>query len=92
MDQRIHRTIDVYLTTGVLIFVFTSLSIAFGHFYTAIGAAGVIGIMLSLLLSVVMIRRTNESAITVFLLALNGVVAGILGALLFFFVMSLFIE
>ena len=83
---------DTFLTTAVLIFAFTTFSIALGHFYTAIGAAGVAGIMLSLLLSVVMMRRTSKNAITIFLFALDGVVAGILGALLFFVVTSLFIE
>ena len=69
-------------------FAVTCFGVAFGFFFYAMGAALVVGVVLTLIATL----RVQESAIVTFQSSLAGIVTGILGAILFLLSLSLFVD
>jgi hypothetical protein len=74
---------DFALTIGVIVFIIACFGVALGYFLIAIGAAVGVGVLLA-------VNRTVASRGDL-LSSLSGIIAGLIGALLFVAVLSFFI-
>ena len=81
-----------FLAAAITVFVVTFFAILLGFFYLALGVAFVVILGLSFTLPLLTSRRAGDGYASGALRALSGGVIGLMSTLLFFSVISLFIE